>query len=284
MELGFFKAEGLDAEFVPLQVDVAGAFRKGEVDLIGASPYSALSGFPEWKGAKLLCALSHYFYWFLAVRADLGARRGDVNAVRGLRISAQGRPGLFLKRVLEEAGLDLERDRIQLVTAPRPEGSWASLGAQSIEQGLADGFWGNAMRVEYAVRRGLATLLLDLRWGDGPPASRHFTFPALITTDRLIEERPEAAVGAVRAIVKTQQALKADPALATQVGRRLFPAEEAEVIAGLIARDAEFYVPTISEAAISATRKFARDIGLLAGPVAYKDVVATQFAGLWDSV
>ena len=210
VELGYFKAEGLDVEFVWTPPDSPTAFHDGEIDFLGASPYTGLVAFPEWKGAKLLCALSQYTYWFLAMRADLGIKRGDVSAVKGRRITAAGRPGLLLKRVLEDAGLDLDRDHIQLVSVPNPAGSWARIGADAIERGLADGLWGNGMRAEYAVRRGLATVLLDIRRGDGPPAARHYTFPALITTDRLIQAHPEAAAGAVRAIVKTQQALTAD--------------------------------------------------------------------------
>lgn len=80
VELGFFKAEGLDIELVPTPADPPTAFRNGEIDFMGTSPYNGLMAFPEWKGAKLLCALSRYAYWCLAIRADLGARRGDVSA------------------------------------------------------------------------------------------------------------------------------------------------------------------------------------------------------------
>jgi ABC-type nitrate/sulfonate/bicarbonate transport system substrate-binding protein len=282
VELGFFKAEGVDAEFVSPPADGPQALRDGRIDFLGASPYIGLAGFPNWRGGKLLCALSQYAYWFLAVRADLGAKRGDINAVKGLRISAAGSVGLLLKRLLADGGIDVERDNVRMVPPPTHEGTnWARIGAQAIEEGLADAFWGNGLRAEYAVRRGIATILLDIRRGDGPPSARHYTFPALITSERLIEQHPEAAAGAVRAVVKTQQALKADPSLATQVGRRLFPPEEAELIAELIARDAPFYDPTISEEAVAGVVRFAQDLGLLSGPVPYERVVATQFQHLW---
>jgi ABC-type nitrate/sulfonate/bicarbonate transport system substrate-binding protein len=99
----------------------------------------------------------------------------------------------------------------------------------------------------------------------------------------LIQEHPEAAAGAVRAIVQTQRALKADPSLARQVGRRIFPAEEAELIAELIARDAEFFDPAITREAVARAGQFAQEIGLLAAPVVFEDLVATQFADLWRS-
>jgi ABC-type nitrate/sulfonate/bicarbonate transport system substrate-binding protein len=86
----------------------------------------------------------------------------------------------------------------------------------------------------------------------------------------------------VRAVVKAQKALKADPSLATQVGRRLFPPAEAEIIAELIKRDAPFYDPSISEEAVVRLNQFAQDVGLLTGPIPYERVVSTQFAHLWQ--
>jgi hypothetical protein len=45
--------------------------------------------------------------------------------------------------------------------------------------------------------------------------------------------------------------------------------------------DAEFYGPTISEDSLRLATKFAQEFGVLSGPVAYEDVVATQLASLW---
>ncbi len=285
VELGFFKQEGVDAEFVLPPDNTAQALRDGSLDFLGNSAYSGLQAFPDWRGGKLLCALSQYGYWFLAVRSDLPARRGDLSALKGLRISATVGPRLALARLLADAGLDAERDRVRIVDPPprQPGGNWARLGIEAIRQGSADAYWGNAMRAELGVREGVAKILVDVRRGDGPPSARRYTFPALITSDRLIEQQPEAAAGAVRAIVRTQQALMADPSLATQVGRRLFPPGEAELIAELVRRDSPFYQATISEEAVVGVNQFAQAVGLLSGPVPYEQVVATQFTHLWTA-
>jgi ABC-type nitrate/sulfonate/bicarbonate transport system substrate-binding protein len=103
---------------------------------------------------------------------------------------------------------------------------------------------------------------------------------SLAATDRLIEESPEAAAAAVRAIVKTQAALKEDVSRATQVGRRLFPPQEAELIAELIRRDLPYYDPSISPSFVAGMNQFARDIGILRSEVPYEKIVATQLAGL----
>jgi hypothetical protein len=71
-------------------------------------------------------------------------------------------------------------------------------------------------------------------------------------------------------------------ARATEVGRKLFPPAEAEVIAELIKRDLPFYDPTISEEVVTKMNRFSQDVGLLSGPVPYDQVVATGFSHLWN--
>ena len=83
--------------------------------------------------------------------------------------------------------------------------------------------------------------MLDVRRGDGPKPCFNYTMASVATTDRLIERSPETAAAAVRAIVKTHAALKADVGLATGIGRKLFPPAEAELIAELIRRDLPYY-------------------------------------------
>src|SRR5262244_3926211 len=282
VQLGFFKEEGVEMEFVFPPADPSQALRDGVVDFYGGSPYTGLHRFPGWRGGAVLCALSHYTYWFLAVRSDLTCERGDVRAVKGLRLSASVLPGLTLKRLLEDAGIDFQRDNVRLVASPRRlSQNWAWDGVDAIEQGVADGYWGNGLRADLGVKRGIAKILLDVRRGDGPPAARHWTCPALATTERLVREHPDIAAGAVRAIVKTQRALRANPPLAVTAAQRLFPAEEASLIAYEVARDVSFNETATTEEMVAHISRFAREIGALEGEVAYKDLAATQLAALW---
>jgi ABC-type nitrate/sulfonate/bicarbonate transport system substrate-binding protein len=284
VELGYFAAEGLDAERLFNVSAVGPALREGQIDFLGAGATGALGWSPDGRGVKLLCALSQYTYWFLSVRADLHARQGDLDAIKGLRIAASKGPSVALEHLLTEAGIDFERDNVRIIDNPEPVGDrgyQGDSGIRAIKAGIADAYWGNGMRAELGVRQGIASVLLDVRRGDGPPGSRNYTFPALLATDRLIEERPDAAAAAVRAVVKAQRALKADPSLATPIGRRLFPPDEAELIAELIARDTPFYDPTISAEAVAGMQRYGQAIGLLDHPVPYEQVVATQFRHLW---
>jgi NitT/TauT family transport system substrate-binding protein len=287
VELGFFKEEGLDVS-LELIFPVDRAYREmrdGHIDFVGGSAHSALAAFPEWQGAKLLCAQAQGMYWFLVMRADLGVRRGDVDVVKGRSIGAAPWVEMGLRRLLTEAGIDLEHDGVRIAPVPGASGAgvvnFGVTAAKALEDGLIDGFWANGMGTEVAVRRGVGTVVLDVRRGDGPKPCFDYTMSVLATTDGLIGQSPDITAAAVRALVKTQAALKDDVSRATEVGRRLFPPEEAGLITELIRRDLPYYDPSISPSFVAGMNQFARDIGILQGEIPYEKVVATQFAELW---
>ena len=139
------------------------------------------------------------------------------------------------------------------------------------------------MGAEVAVRRGVGTVVLDVRRGDGPKPCFDYTMASIATSERLIDRSPDIAAAAVRAIVKTQNALKKDVARAGEVGRKLFPPSEAELIVDLIRRDLPYYDASIPESFVAGMNRFTRDLGLLSGPVAYDKVVAAQFSQFWNA-
>jgi len=288
VELGFFAEEGLDVALeLIFPVDRCYAeLRAGAIDFVGGSAHSGLSAFPNWKGVKLIAAQGQGMYWFLVMRSDLGAKRGDLDVVKGCNIGAAPWVDMGLKRLLIEAGYDLERDEINIAPVPGAVGTTTNFGltaAQALEARKIDGFWANGMGAEVAVRSGTGTVVLDVRRGDGPKSCFNFTLASVATTDRLIERSPDAVAAAVRAIVRTHSALKADLSLATKVGKALFPPEEAKLLAELIRRDLPYYDAGISEQFVAGMNNFARDSGILEGRIGYDQVVATQFADLWRS-
>ncbi len=279
VELGCFRQEGIDAT-LELLYPVTKTYedlRDGKLDFVGGASHAALYAFQDWKGGKLLCALAQHMYWFLVVRKNLGARRGDLTIVKGLRIGAAPGPVDGLKRMLVAASIDPEKD---LSIGPVPgfsvgqTASFGLLAAKALEEGKIDGFWANGMGAEVAVRSGIGTLVLDAR-RDGSEEAKGYTFPALVTSDSIIEKNPDAARAAIRAVKAAQQILKDNPARATEVGRKLFPPAEAGMIAELIRRDLPYYDAAISARSVESMNRFAQDLGLLSGPLPYGQVVAT---------
>ena len=286
-ELGFFKREGLDARIeLVAMLGATKALGNGSADaMIAGSVHDVLTEFRDWQGAKIVMALSQGTPWLLVVRADLAAKRGDINAVRGLRLTAAHGPDLALKRMLIGAGIDPSRD-LQIVELPGAKSRDVSFGvfaARALEAGEIDGFWANAMGGETAVSHGAGKVLVDVRRGDDPDEVRYFTFAGMATTDAFIQSEPAAIAAAVRAIVKAQKVLRNDPSLAREVGGRKFPKDAADLISKVVARDVEFYDPVISEEAVTKMNRFAQSVGHLSGPVPYENVVAVQFRELWDA-
>jgi ABC-type nitrate/sulfonate/bicarbonate transport system substrate-binding protein len=273
VELGFLDAK---LELLYPVTRTYEELREGRLDFVGGAAHAALYAFKDWKGGKLLCALAQHMYWFLVLRKDLNPKRDDLKSVKGLRIGAAPGPVDGLKQLLKRAGVDPARD-VQIGPVPGVVDKTASFGlmaAKALDEGKLDGFWANGMGAEVAVRNGIGTVVLDAR-REASEEAKGYTFPALVTTDRMIREKPESVRAAVHAVKAAQKALKKDPGRATVVGNRLFPPTEAGLIAELIRRDAPFYDPTISEQAVDSMNRFARDLGLLSKAVRYEEVVWT---------
>src|ERR1700739_3479718 len=120
VELGFFKQEGLDAS---LELIFPGdksyeALRDGTIDFVGGSAHSALAAFPDGRGVKILCAQAQGMYWFLVMHADLNAKRGDLSVVKGRSIGAAPWVEMGLRRLLTEAGIELDRDGVKIAPVP----------------------------------------------------------------------------------------------------------------------------------------------------------------------
>ncbi len=286
-ELGMFAAEGIDMDWelvVPVD-QLMPRLRDGDIDFVGGPAHFTPQAFAEWKGAKIVAAQSQGLYWFLVLRADIGARRGEIGAVRGLKIGAAPLVDLTLRQLLVEAGIDIVRDKVEIVGVPGvflgDNLNFGVAAAKALEAGIIDGFWANGMGAEIAARSGAGSVVLDPRRGDGPPNARYFNQPSIVTTEAMIERKPDIVAGVVRAVVKTQDALKADVSLAAKVGAKLFPASEAKLIGELIRRDLPYYKATVSREFVSGMTAFQRNVGLIKGHPGYEDVVAAPFSTYW---
>ena len=277
-ELGYFEREGLDvtAELI-FPVDRAyEALRDGAVDFVGGAAHGALAAFTEWRGVKLIGALSQGMYWFLVMRRELGIARGDLAALKGKRIGAAPWVEMGLRGLLTAAGLEPRRNDIRIGPVPGATGASINFGltaAQALQRGEIDGFWANGMATEIAVTGGFGTIVLDVRRGDGPPGCFDYTMPVLAMRDPTDDRSIEIAALALRALIATQNALKTDVSLATEVGKARFPEREAALIAGIVERDLPFYTAEISEHSFNAINDFARHMSILDEGLPYSDVV-----------
>ena len=283
-ELGLFKEEGQEVEIVhiPALGDVE-ALRDGAVDFSAGPAHSPLMIFPDWRGVKLVATIAQGTPWMLVMRAGL-AKRGEIAAVKGRRIAVDRGPERVFRYLLREAGIDIDRDRVEMVPPPTHNTgiSFSVSAGRALAEGKVDGIWANVLGCELAIHLAGASVVIDTRRGDGPPGAGNYSFAALTTTESNIETQPERIEAVIRAVVRAQSVIRHDPLRATEVATKLFPAVEAGLMGQILARDAEFYQPSISTAAIEEMNRFATAVGLLSSPVSYEQVVATQFRGLWS--
>jgi NitT/TauT family transport system substrate-binding protein len=289
VELGFFKAEGLDVSLeLVYPVDKAyEALRDGKIDFVGGAAHAVPAAFPNYEGAKLIAAQAQGMYWFLVMRSDIGAKRGDLSCVKGRTIGAAPWVNMGLRGLLIAAGIDPERDNVKIAPVPGLIGdavpNFGVMASKALQDGKLDGFWANGMGAEVAVRGGYGVVVADARRGDGPKECFNYTCPAITTSDALIARSPETVAAAVRAVAKTQAALKADVNRAGEVGRKLFPPMEADLIVELVRRDLPWYDATLSKDFIAGMTAFLRSQNVLQGDLPYEHVVAAQFAPIWKA-
>ena len=272
VELGFLDAK---LELLYPVTKTYEDLRDGKLDFVGGASHAVLYAFKDWQGGKLLCALAQHMYWFLVVHRKFNPSKGNLNVVRNLRIGAAPGPVDGLKQMLKVAGIDPEND-VKIGPVPGftvgQTASFGLLAAKALADDKIDGFWANGMGAEVAVKSGVGTLVLDAR-REGTEEMKGYTFPALVTSEKIIREKPQEARAAIRAVQSAQKALKEDPNRATAIGKKLFPAAEAAMIAELIRRDVPFYESEISQKSVESMNHFARELGILSRDVTYGDVV-----------
>src|SRR5579883_1922407 len=140
VELSCFAQEGLDVQ-LELHFPVTSAMeglREGRFDFVAGAAHTVPTAFPNWRGARLLAALARHMYWFLVLRRDLNAQRGDLTILRGLRIGAAPGVDVGLRGLLQAAGIDPEREGIQIAPVPgtdRPSVSFGVTAAAALAAG-----------------------------------------------------------------------------------------------------------------------------------------------------
>lgn len=284
VELGLLADEGVDAtvELVFPVTDAAVALRDGSLDVLAGAAHAPLYAFPRWDGARLVAAISRNTYWFLVVAAERGVGRGELTKLRDLRIGAAPGVDEGLRQLLVRSGVDLDERELHIGPVPGVAAGTVSFGvaaAEALADGRVDAFWANGMGAAVAVADGTGTVVVDARRDGGIGAG--LTFAGVSTTQALIDRDPATVGAVVRALRRAQVLLAEDPGRATEVGRRLFPAREAELIAELVRRDAPWYDTAITPEAVAGLNDFGRLAGLLPDPAdepAYDHVVATDLA------
>ena len=192
VELGFFKEEGLDVDAradLPGRQELHGAARRRgrlrrRLGAFGAGGVSRNGRASSCSARRRRACTGSW-----SCTTTSAPTRGDIGVVKGSSIGAAPWVEMGLRRLLIEAGIDLARDGVTIAPVPGALGAGVNFGvtaAKALEDRKIDGFWANGMGAEVAVQRGVGTVVLDVRRGDGPKPCFNYTMASIATTDALI--------------------------------------------------------------------------------------------------
>ena len=283
--LGCFAEQGIQAEvelISPVEKAYA-ALRDGEIEIVAGSAHSALSAFPRWQGVKLLCAQSQGMYWFLVMRADIGASRGDVSCVKGRKIGAAPWVGMGLRRLLIEAGVDPKRDDVAIAPIPgslAPGVNFGVAAARALEQKS----WTVSGPTAWAPRSLCARASVHLSSTSAAATVR--APPLTIRCRRLRPPTPLSRSGrkkpprACARLSRRSRSSSATWPVRLRSGG-VFSRTKPTISSSLCAVTCRFTARASAKNFIAGMNRFARDLGILDVDVAYGAVVAEQFRDEW---
>ena len=278
--LGYFKAEGITAQFADFEggAEVTTAMVGGSIDFAGTYVERPMILAEKGFAAKNLLAILNRNPIFLVVRKNLPAT--DVKGLKGLKLGmtrAGSATDLALRALLRDAGLEPDRDVAVIAV-----GSSASAAA-ALRAGQIDGFMGGEPGGAVIVHQlKIGRYFIEPLRDQGPKFLQYMTFPTLQASDRYIQANPQIVERVVRAVVKTQKRLREDPEAGVRVAQKLFPTLDVELIRGIIALQRASYLPAITEEAMRTVNQSQKKAGVVKTDFPYDKVVAVQLKPLWD--
>ena len=198
IELGMFKREGLDVTLeliYPGRQMLCGAARRRRRFRRRLVAFRACRHSRNGMAPSSCARRGKACTGFWSCTGISAASAATSSVVKGRSIGAAPWVEMGLRRLLIEAGIDLARDKVTIAPVPGAQGAGVNFGvaaAKALEDRKIDGFWANGMGAEVAVRRGVGTVILDVRRGDGPKPCFNYTMSSIAATDRLIERSPDA--------------------------------------------------------------------------------------------
>lgn len=227
IERGYFRDEGLDVTLITggTAANSFAALLSGEAMFSVADPmYVPISMQHGARAVVLAQVVARIAVWGIAGSNEQGDWTAE--AVRGKRVATQVRPMtayVYAVESIRNLGLDPEKDVTLIESRPGTEIAPLALGQ-------ADFAFTLEPNASVAVSKGGRVVLsLPKQLGD-----RIFT--GLLTTRKFVEEHPESARGALRAVQRAFDDLTRDPASAATVAAKYFDQVEPAVLRTAIDR------------------------------------------------
>lgn len=278
-QAGYFKAEGLDVTFVHFGSGadgarglVAGAADIGTMDLA-----TVLQFIERGQRFRVLANNRRGPTIALLLRSDLNIRKGDVAALKGLRIgvsSAGSFTDQYLRLLLTEAGLSPDRD-VTILPIGNFTNQLAALRNRQIDAQMS---W--APGITILEQANAAQLFLDPRVGEGPQRLTKMVGLVVAGPEKYIAENREVVRRVTRALVKASRDLQ-NTATFVEAAKAQNPNLDPGVVRAMAPAEAVGYSPELTAEHVAAVNEAYRAAGLLKTEIPYDAVIDRELAGLW---
>jgi len=284
-ELGYFKAEGIDANLVLTDggAVISAAMLSGSVDAGTTGIERPLLLYAKGVGTKNLVGTKMGQIYALVAQPDLGLPTGSrqqiMAALKGKRIGviALGSSAdAFAQALFREAGLRPDTD-VTRVPVGTGSGLLAAMQNKAVDVAFVlEPDMGEILRAK------TGKLVLDFRKAsDGGPWAK-LPVTTLQVTDKWLAANKDTAARMVRAVAKANDLLRTDRVAALRVLRSLYPNLDASTIEAIWEAEHNDFTPGISEAQYQMVTGIVLQAGMVKEVAPYGAVVATEFANLWQ--
>lgn len=268
LDRGYFKQEGLDAEFIPFRggPDLLKAVLAGEV-LIGVTGSTDILVFRE-AGApiKMLATHTEGNHFTLNVAADIAAV-GDLKG-KAIGITRAGSTTwIFARMLAKQQGWDPDRD-VKIVALGALDAQLAALARKEI----AAFVWGDGGAVTQLQGKSKVLMRLDR-------VTPRWISQILYTSEDAIRKSPDAIRKGLRGVFRGIRFMRDDPGQAADiVAKKLGWTPEAVLGAHKISGPLLPHDGTISMEALAMMQETLLDYGVIKKKLPLAEHVATEFA------
>lgn len=203
-----------------------------------------------------------------------------VNAMRGKKfgVAAAGSTGDTIARgVFSEYGLTPDQDVTIIAVGTGAEASAA------LRTGAVDALVTYEPDLTQITQAGVGRVVFDLRNTSKETTYSKLPTSTLQATKEWIDANPEVAKKLVRAVTRANNTLRDDPQTALPALQQMFAELDPQLVSKIYEASQSHFNSEISAATYAAAMEIYHKTGLIHEDVPYEEVVATQFADIWNT-
>jgi NitT/TauT family transport system substrate-binding protein len=282
-ELGYFDAEGIDAEIIETTSgnQIISSLLGGSADVVTAGFANPSILASQAMSVKHLAGMVMAAEYAIVVRPNIDVPPDDlkalVAALKGKRIGVNSLgtgADNFISGILVEQGVGAD----WVVRAAVGAGGSA---IAALRAGGIDAIITYEPDLTQIVKAGLGKIAVDLRNTKSGTVFARMPGTSLQATTGWVQNNPKLAAGVVRAIVRAVDTLRNDPETSVKTLSRLYPSMDSDTVNSMYNGMRGIFSSEIPKDLF----KLAADVYLQHGTikrlVPYEEVVAAEFAPLW---